>query len=211
MPEVKDAIKNAEQQLYSDFAIASTYNSDIHRNALDGAVEYYRNAAKYISDRLMNESVEAGLNVIVETNAKTPNIDKFLTAIKESGVVLEGHICDAPFRIKEKGAKSPQHGFSLPTHVLKAEHEAFRGNMQKIADASDKVLTVWFRHEANTGLSPIAVATAHTYATDLVGKAAFEAHFADVDGRTIRSLMGNRRNITQAPRPLIADEFRVTV
>ncbi len=211
MPAVQAALSEVSNDLMRDHYDSVAYSTEVHRTKADAAVEKYRNAAKYLSDRLMSESIEAGYNVLVETNAKTPNIGAFLKAVKDTGVILEGHICEAPFRIKEQGAKSPQHGFSLPTDILKAEHEAFRKNTDIIAQACNKALTIWFRHQEKAGLSPIAVGTEYTYTTDLVGNTAFEAHFADVDGRTTDTLMGSRRNITSTPRIPIPEEFRVTV
>lgn len=208
MPVVKAALKNVEHDLMRHHW--ETYTTEGHRTRAEAAVENYRNAAKYISDRLMNEAVGLGYNVIVETNAKTPNIGKFIDAVKASGVILDAHICDAPFRIIE-GAENPHHGLKFAHSVLKAEHNAFRKNMAIIAEKCDQDLTLWARFKAHEGLSTVVVARTHTYVTDLVGKAAFEAHFADIDGRTVANLMGNRKDITQAPKPVMPDEFRVTV
>lgn len=196
MQAVKTAIGDAEHDLMRDHYDLVAYTPENHRAKADAAVEYFRNGAKSISDRIMNEAVKAGYNVLVETNAKTKHIGAFLDAIKDSGVRLEGHICDAPLRIKMLGATSAQHGFSLPKDVLAAEHAAFRENMPVIAKACSGSLTLWWRHDALEGLAPAAIATAKSYETFPVGKAGFESHFADLDGRTINSLMGLRKDVS---------------
>ncbi len=194
MPEVKKAIEKAERELGQDFEMAGTahYDANTHRTRVEAAVEKYRPAAKYISDRLMSTCLKNGINVIVETNAKTPKIGAFIDNVKKMGVILEGHICDAPLSVKTKGAKSPQHDFSFPEDVLKAESDALRKNIPVIAAACDQNLTVWWRQEAIARLQPAAVATSDSYTTDLIAKTGFEAYFADLNGMKIADLMVKR-------------------
>lgn len=194
MPEVTRAIKQVEQDLFANFRTAVDYNPESHRSAVDEAVERMRPAAKYISDRLMSESVQAGYNVMVETGAKSPQIKDFLQAVKKTGVVLEGHICEAPNVVKVAGARSPQHGFAYPAKVLEVEYKAFRDNMKTIAQECSGNLTIWWRQDAKQPLLAAAVATKAEYKTNAGVYAGFNAYFMDrEEDLSVEKLMGPRK------------------
>lgn len=201
MPEVEPALRQAEEHMVLDFEAAGHYSPETHRNILEQAIERLRPAAKYISDRLMSECVAEGYNVIVETNAKTPHISDFLSRVKSTGVILEGHICEAPDSVKIAGAKSKQHGFSFPRDVLLAESAAFRKNIPAIANACDSNLTIWWRQKKDQPLQTAAVATSQSYTAYPVAKAGFEAYFADPSGLEITTLMSSRKEVKpEAPK-----------
>lgn len=211
MPEVRDAMADADREVMEYFNEATGYDADAHRTKLDAAVETYRPAAKYISDRLMSSCVARGINVIVETNAKTPHIKDFLDSVKNQGVQLIGHICEAPMGVKAAGAKSKQHGFSFPSDVLAAENDAFRKNIPVIAQACDN-LTLWWRQDVDARLEAAAVATEHTYVTDILAKTGFDAYFADrPESISVKSLMDYRRDCTSKQKNEPRDHFIVAI
>lgn len=151
MPVVKAAIEEAETELSHDFQIAGNlhYSPDTHRAKVESAVAKYRPAAKYISDRLMSRCISKGINVIVETNAKTPRIKDFIDALQARHVVLKGHICEAPLPLKVKSARTPEHGFAFPEGILISENAAFRKNIPTMMAAMKDNITVWFRLREN--------------------------------------------------------------
>ena len=198
---LKKALGEVSQNLYEKFN-STGYTTDAHRNELEEATARYRNAAKYISDRLMTEAIRAGYPVMVETNAKTPKIMDFLQKVQATGVDMAIHLCESPLKIKIAGAHSPEHGISFAEDVIGQDHEAMRKNIPAIAKAAKGDFAIWWRQD--TG--PLrAVATAnHSEFTinDPLAKAGLEAHFADLPGHiTIKKLMGPRREVSLNTQP----------
>lgn len=205
-PEVQKNLADIPSQLQEAFYAMNDYSPNDHRAQIEQAVGKFRNAAKYISDRLMTRCVADGYNVIVETNAKTPHIGAFIAAVKKTGVVLDGHICEAPLSVKLKGAHSREHGISFAEETLRAEHDAMRKNIPTIAGFCDSNFTVWWRQDVRAPLTQTAVGTRESYTEDLLAKTGFEAHFADNGTLTIAGLMGRREPFA---KPETAPQIKV--
>ncbi len=188
-PCFQTAIKSIPSMLQHDF-----YDTAGFHKKIEEQTSRYLPAAKYISDRLMSECVREGINVIVETNAKTKNIGSFIDNIK-THAVLETHICQAPWAIKQTAfyaRVNKDHDIAIPEKALRAEHEAMTENMAVIAAKSNGNLTIYWRQDANAGLIPAAVATEKEYTRDLVAYTGFNAYFADNRNVSIENLMGKR-------------------
>lgn len=194
-PEFQARMEDIPSRLQEDFYKGGmhAYNTDKHRKLVEDITEYYRPAAKYISDRLMTHCVREGYPVIFETNAKTPELKNFLRSVKAAGAVLETHICQAPLTIKQAGFEARfniAHDIGISDGQIKSEHDAMIKNMKVIAEESSNLKIHW-RQDVNkplmdTGIDPIAAA-------------GFDAYFMDRD-MTIASLMA-LRPATRKPAP----------
>ena len=174
---------------------------DSFRLHMEEHTQRYRNAAKYINDRLMTKAVREGLPVIVETNAKTPRMGDFLNSLKNAGVVFETHLCQAPLSVKLGGMEqrfrnTPDIG--LPTETIQAEHVAMSNNMATIAAKSTHSLTIHWRQSVDERLAVAATSTNGTYTRNVVPYTGFNAYFMD-RGVSVERLMGNR--VMAEPKP----------
>ncbi len=186
---------SAREQKEIGMALQADFNGGdvnaLHKHMVADS-ERYMKAAEYIRDRLMSECVEQGVPVIMATNAKTSHICDFIKAVKKVAI-LETHICEAPLSIKIAGSLDTGYGIAVPKEKIEREHEAMRGNLKVLAAASDN-LTIHWRQERSQPLAKAVVATGSEFKTDLVARAGFNAHFADLPGGiSIESLMGARR------------------
>lgn len=201
IPGAENALNDANKKMLGDYYRGEAYSTKTHYNEVNGALEYYRHAAKYISDRLMTMAVRNGFNVIVETNARTPHIGSFLANIKNSGAILESHICEAPLSVKLRGANIEGLGYSFPPDVIKSDHQKMRDNLSRLVAACDDNVTIWWRQDHLAPLKAAAVRVDGHYTVDPVAMAGFEGHFADNGGHTIVSLLGANK---AAAEPRIA-------
>lgn len=174
---------------------------DMFQKHMEEHTRRYRNAAKYINDRLMTKAIREGLPVIVETNAKTPRMGDFLDALSAAGVTYETHLCQAPLSIKLAGMETrfrsaPDIG--LPAEQIIAEHNAMTANMETIAAKSTNGLSIYWRQDVNQRLALAASSNNGTFATNIVPYTGFNAYFMD-SGMSIERLMGPRRTMVVQP------------
>ncbi len=208
LPGFEEDARNFGMSLQSSFDFSSM---DMFRHRMEENTQRFRNAAKYINDRLMTKGVREGLPVIFETNAKTARIGDFMDQLKKAGVVFETHMCQAPLSIKKAGMEArfrTTHNVGVPAQQVEAEHDAMTKNMKTIAAKSTGNLTIYWRQDVKESLTPAVVATAATYTTDLVAYTGFNAYFMD-SGMTVESLMGARQHLEAKPAPRATSQAKL--
>ncbi len=168
------------------------------RHFLQEATMRFLPAGRYMQDRLMTEAWEAKRDVTLTKRGRTSGGIELLQAITRVEASLHTIIYQAPLDVKLKGFEASykkDHTIALTQEEVAQEHLTLTGNMQKMTDAAQGRLSIYFRTAGDKKGSQTLVASSQNgnyIVTDEAREQAFNETFA-AQNITIATLMSQRK------------------